>query len=61
MVWRAPVLNCLCLDFPPFCQNCRASSEVDVGGCQIAVAFVVAVVVVIFDKGGDGDLRFALR
>lgn len=58
---QAPVLNCLCFDFLPFCQNCWASSEVDVGGCQIAEAFVVTVVVVIFDKGGDGGLKLTMQ
>ena len=42
---QTPVLDCLCLDLLPFCQNCRAASAVNFGGCQIAEAFVVAVVV----------------
>ena len=58
---QAPVLDGQFLDLLPSCQDCRAASKVDVGGCQIAEAFVVSVVVVMIDEGGDGGLKFALQ
>ena len=44
---QAPVLDGLCFDLLPFCQDCRAAPEVDVGGCQIAEAFVIPAMVVV--------------
>ena len=58
---QAPVLDCQFLDLFPCCQDCRAAPEVGVGGCQIADALVAALVVVVLDEGGDGDLKFALQ
>lgn len=58
---QAPVLDGLCFDILPFCQDCRAAPEVDVGGCQISEAFVISAMVVVLDKGGDGRLEFALQ
>jgi hypothetical protein len=43
------VLYGLCFDLLPFCQDCRAAPEVDVGRCQAAKALVAAVVVVVRD------------
>ena len=39
----------------------RAASEVDISGREIAEALVIAVVVVMLDKGRDGRLEFALQ
>ena len=49
------------LDLLPFCQYGRAAPEVDVSGCEVAEALVIAVVVVMLDKGCDGGLEFALQ
>jgi len=58
---QAPVLNGLCFDLLPFCQDCWAGPEVDVGGCQIAEAFVISAMVVVLDKGGYGRLKLTLQ
>ena len=58
---QAPVLDGLCFDLLPFCQDCRAAPEVDVGGCQITEAFVISVVVVMLNEGGDHRFKFALQ
>ena len=54
---QAPALDGQFLDLLPFCQNGRA--EVDVSGHEVAEALVIAVVVVLLDKGGDGRLELA--
>ena len=58
---QAAALDGLCFDLPPFCQDCRAAPEVDVGWCEIAEAFVISVVVVVLDEGGDRRLEFVLQ
>jgi len=49
------------LSFDPFplFQNGLVAAEVDVGGCDVAQAFVVAVVVVVIDEGFDLSLKIA--
>ena len=47
------------LDLVPRLEDGLAAAEVDVGGGQVAEAFVVATVVVVVDEGGDGGLELA--
>ena len=58
---QAPGLDGQCLDLLPFCQDCRAASAVDISGREVAEAFVIAVIVVMLDKGRDGRLEIALK
>ena len=58
---QAAVLDGLYFDLLPFCQDCRAAPKVDVGGCQIAEAFVISAMVVMLDEGVDGRLKFTLQ
>lgn len=58
---QAPVLDGQFLDFLSFCEDSRAAPEVDVSRGEIAEALVIAVVVVMLDKGRDGRLEFALQ
>ena len=58
---QAPVLDGQFLDLLPFCQDNRAAPEVDISGREVAEALVIAVVVVMLDKGRDGRLEFALQ
>ena len=55
---QAAVLDGLQFDASPFGQDGFAATEVDVGWGQVADAFVVTVVVVVVDEGGDGGLKF---
>ena len=41
------------LDLLPFSQNGFVPSKVDVGGCDVVQALVVALVVVVVDEGPD--------
>ena len=43
----------------PFQHDDVATSEVDIGGCEIADALVVAAVVVIIDEAGNLPLEIA--
>ena len=58
---QAPALDGQFLGLLPFCQEGRSAPEVDVSGCEVAEALVIAVVVVMLDKGRDGRLEFALQ
>ena len=58
---KAAVLNSLCFDLLSLCQYCRAAPEVDVGGGQIAEAFVIPAMVVMLDEGGDGRLKLTFQ
>jgi hypothetical protein len=51
--------DCLAFDSFPFDQDGLATSEVDVGGRQIADALVVASVVVVGDEGLDVGFEIA--
>ena len=51
---QAAVMDGFQFDAPPFGQDGFAASEVDVGRGEVADAFVVAVVVVVVNEGGDG-------
>ena len=54
---QAAVLNGLCLEFLPFCQDCGTAPEVSIGRRQIAEAFVISAV----DEGGYRRFEFALQ
>ena len=56
-VQQAAVCNCLSFDPFPFDQNGLASPEVDVGGCQVADALMIAQGIVIGDEGLDLDFE----
>ena len=58
---QAPVLDGLCIDLLPFCQECRDAPKVNVDGCHIAEASVISAMVVLLDKGSDGRLKFTLQ
>ncbi len=50
---QAPMLDGLAFDLLPFQQDDVATSEVDVGGREIAQAFVITLMIVVFDEGLD--------
>ena len=50
---QAPVFNGLSFDPFSLLQDGLAAPEVDVGGCQVLQALVVAPMVVVLDKGVD--------
>ena len=52
--------ECLFFDLSPFLDDGLVTAEVDVGGRQVAEAFVIAAVVVALDEGADGSLYRAL-
>lgn len=58
---QAAVLDGLPLDAPPFDHDRFASPKADVGWRQITNAPVVAAVVMLGDKGGDGGFAFDLK
>ena len=51
---QAAVLDGLQFDASSFGQNGFATAKIDVGRGEVADAFVVAVVVVVVNEGGDG-------
>jgi hypothetical protein len=58
-VQQAAVGDGLSFDPFPFDQNGLATSEIDVGGRQIADAFVIAQVIVVSDEGLDLGFEIA--
>lgn len=52
-VVQAPVFGGLSFDPFSFQQDGLVASEVDVGGCEIAQALVIALVIVVRDEGLD--------
>jgi thiamine monophosphate kinase len=56
---QAPLADCQCLDLRSLPQNCFVAAEVNVGGCDIVQALVVALVVVILDEGPDLAFKVA--
>ena len=50
---QAALSECLLLDLLSHFQDFRAPAVINVGGCQVGQALVVAVVVVVLDKGAD--------
>ena len=58
-VVQASALDGLSFDPFSFQQDGVASSEVDIGGCQIADGLVVTLMVVVIDEGVDLGLEIA--
>ena len=50
---QAAVLDCQFLDFFPLSDDGFVAPKIDVGGCDVVQALVVALVVVVFDEGPD--------
>jgi len=50
---QAPFVECLSFDPFSFQQDGLASSEVDIGGREVAKALVIALVIVVRDEGID--------
>ena len=48
---QAALLDCPFLDLFPFSENGFVTPEVDVGGCDVVDALVVALMIVMIDKG----------
>ena len=48
---QAALSDCLFLDFFPFSENGFIAAKVDVGGCDVAQALVVAPMIVVIGKG----------
>ena len=59
LVQQAAVLHCQFLDLCPPFDDCGVASEVDIGGCDVTEALVVAVIVVMVDEGVDLGLEIA--
>ena len=57
-VLQAPFVECLLFDPFSFQQDDLASSEVDIGGREVAEALVIALVIIVRDEGID--LRFEM-
>ena len=55
----ASLLDGSSLDLSPSLEDARAASEVDVGGCEVVEAFVIAAMIVVVDEVGDGPLEIA--
>ena len=54
---QAPGFDGRSFDPFPLFQNGLASTEVDIGGGEIADALVIASVIVVIDEGLDGQLK----
>lgn len=50
---QASLFQCSFLGFSPFLENAFTATEVDISGCQIAEAFVIAAVIVVVDEVVD--------
>jgi hypothetical protein len=59
VVQQAAIGDCLSFDPFPFDQNGLVSPEVDVGGRQVADAFMIAQVIVFGDEGLDLGFEIA--
>lgn len=55
----ATLLDRLPLDLTSSVDDFGGTAEVHVGLCQVVQAFVIAVVIVVFDEGCDGPLKIA--
>ena len=51
LMLQAALSDCLFLDFFPFSDNGFIAAKVDVGGCDVVDALVVALMIVMIDKG----------
>ena len=52
-VEQASLFQCSFFGFSPFFQNAVAATEVDIDGCQISEALMVAAMIVVADEGCD--------
>ena len=59
MIEQAALFQGSFLDLPPFAENGMTATEVDVSRCEVAEAFMVSAMVVMFDEGVDGLLESA--
>ena len=50
---QAAVLYCQFFDLFPFSENGFVAPEVEVSGCEVVDALVLALVVVVIDEGSD--------
>ena len=50
---QAALLDCPFLDLFPFSENGFVAPEVDVSGCDVVDALVIALVVVVIDESAD--------
>ena len=53
------VPDCLLLDLLSRFQDFRAAAVIDVGGCQVRQALMIAAVVAVIDEGGDLPFQVA--
>lgn len=56
---QAALADCQFLDLLPFSQDGFVAPKVDVGGCDVVQALVVALVVVVIDEGLDLAFKIA--
>ena len=56
---QAALSDCQFPDLFPFSDDGLAAPEVDVGGCDVVQALVVALVVVVIDEGPDLAFKIA--
>ena len=54
---QAALLDCVFLDLLPFSQNGFVTPEVDVGGCDVVQALMVALMIIVVDEGLDLGLK----
>jgi hypothetical protein len=55
----AAVLDGTAFDLLSHVQNALAAPEVDVGRREVVEAFVISVMIVVIDEGGDGAFQIA--
>ena len=56
---QAALSDCQFLDLFPFSDDGFVAPEVDIGGCDVVQALVVALVVVVIDEGPDLAFKIA--
>ena len=59
MVLQATLGNSLSFDFLSCCQNGCPTSKIDIDRSEVIDTLVIAMVVVVLDKGGDLGLEIA--
>lgn len=56
---QAPILDCEAFEAFPFAQDFGCAPRVDVGGCEIAQALMIAAMIIVLDEGRDLRLELA--
>ena len=56
---QAAFLDCQFLDFLPFSDDGFVTPKVDVGGCDVVNALVIALMIVVIDEGFDLGFEIA--